>query len=266
MQEAAIRSADNGEVGEERGNPDVGCDFDEGIDHFSGLVGEGGENEVEGRTEIDGAGLESRAEDGAASESEGYSSSEEQSQDDAAVFELGCVSCSRCISKRAMSVCLVADHSAQLFSTDIPTPDLLEGKRKRLETCDCVARSVLCLGCQRELGYHVLQPCADCSSCDHNGHYWLFHAPAVRATALDVTWASLPYNGAPASDNAANGSGSHACVICMTSEMWRPTRVRGCGHVFCFGCISREVDARGCCPLDRLPTSRSLLEALSDGP
>lgn len=49
------------------------------------------------------------------------------------------------------------------------------------------------------------------------------------------------------------------CLVCAACPMWRPTRVGGCGHVFCFGCISREVDMRGRCPLDRLPATREAL-------
>ena len=50
-----------------------------------------------------------------------------------------------------------------------------------------------------------------------------------------------------------------ACPICLSFPMWRPHRFTGCGHVFCFGCASREVDARGRCPLDRLPATRAAL-------
>mmetsp|Transcript_17254 Transcript_17254/g.45598 ORF Transcript_17254/g.45598 Transcript_17254/m.45598 type:complete len:120 (+) Transcript_17254:1111-1470(+) len=56
--------------------------------------------------------------------------------------------------------------------------------------------------------------------------------------------------------------GDDGCVICMARTMWRPTRVTRCGHTFCFGCISREVDMRGCCPLDRLPVRRRMLVAV----
>ena len=33
-------------------------------------------------------------------------------------------------------------------------------------------------------------------------------------------------------------------------------------QVFCYGCISREVDARGCCPLDRRRVTRDMLRML----
>ena len=55
------------------------------------------------------------------------------------------------------------------------------------------------------------------------------------------------------------------CAVCASTPMWRPTRFAACGHVFCFGCASREVDMRGSCPLDRRPATREQLILLDEG-
>ena len=52
------------------------------------------------------------------------------------------------------------------------------------------------------------------------------------------------------------------CPVCAAPIMERTRVLAACRHEFCFGCISREVDARGRCPLDRLRLDRSMLERI----
>ena len=49
------------------------------------------------------------------------------------------------------------------------------------------------------------------------------------------------------------------CCICLGPIRQRTRVALPCAHEFCFGCISKEVDHRGCCPLDRLPLARDQL-------
>jgi hypothetical protein len=56
------------------------------------------------------------------------------------------------------------------------------------------------------------------------------------------------------------------CCICLGPIRQRTRVAAACGHEFCFGCISKEVDHRGCCPLDRLPLTRAQLIRLDRQP
>ena len=193
-------------------------------------------------------------------------SGEEESDEDPAVITLACSVCGTTLSERGVKVVLVADPSSSLFSTDIPTEALSESNQQTpIPTCNCYAVNVHCLNCGGAVGYHVLWPCQLCPMAPNNGHYWLFD----RGTAgmpRGIRWSELPYNGSTATepplDHAVDEGES--CCICAAQPMWRRTRVRGCGHEFCFGCISRELDARGACPLDRLPITRDMLILVED--
>ena len=197
------------------------------------------------------------------------------------VVRLNCRVCACTLTSRGMQVWLVADVEKSLFSTDIPTDSVREGDPKLIPTCQCYACSVHCIGCDTVVGYHVRNPCEVCSSADHNGHFWLFESSEVtQNTREGVTWADLSYNGAEEED-AQRGEGlvpkgqeeeeedteadldaEPACAVCTACPMWRPTQVAECRHVFCFGCISREVDMRGRCPLCRRPAMREGLQIL----
>ena len=197
-------------------------------------------------------------------ESEGES--EDEAEGDPGVLQLACACCRNVLSHRGMSVFLVADPASSLYSTDIPTDELRESQeRKLIATCDCFALAVECSRCGTQVGYHVVRPCAICAQSDHNGMYWLLEHLAVVATDRGLRWSELPYNGATTlpdeedKDNAITDIDNDICCICATRPMWRRTRVEGCRHEFCFGCISRELDARGACPLDRRPITRSML-------
>ena len=179
-------------------------------------------------------------------------------------LELACAECQQVLSVRGMRVYLVADDAAPLYSTDIPSDALREGGERHIPTCACAARNVFCCRCEHTVGYHVTAPCSDCSQAGHNGHFWLFDLERVQPSERGLTWEELPYNGrpdAPADDEEAAPQGAEAdecCVICAASPMWLPHSFP-CGHRFCYGCCSREVDMRGACPLDRLPATRAQL-------
>ena len=132
--------------------------------------------------------------------------------------------------------------------------------------CACSACCVECASCRSVVGYHVLVPCELCAASEHNSHFWLFHSANVDAAESGVRWSALPYNGAaannegePAGDEPDADAEREVCCICAACPLWRPTRIAGCppSHRFCFGCISREVDARKVCPLDRRPITRA---------
>jgi len=222
-------------------------------------------------------------------DSEEEEEDEEEQEDDAGeedddeeeeidVLSLSCARCSTRLTNRAMQVFLVAEPTSSLFSTDIPSDGVREGAHRIIPTCSCDACDVHCHHCHKTCGYHVHHPCELCGQ-DNNGHYWLFNADAVSSERVGLFWSQLPYNGAPVhdptppaeSDRSAYVSevltqdgqqqlaDTEECCICAATPMWRPTVVPDCGHRFCYGCISREVDARGACPLDRRPVRRDQL-------
>jgi hypothetical protein len=89
----------------------------------------------------------------------------------------------------------------------------------------------------------------------------------------------VPYNGSPNPDPSSTvidendddddknmvtdeNDDENCCCICAASPMYKPTLISSCRHSFCFGCISREVDARRQCPLDRQAVTRDMLQAV----
>ena len=179
------------------------------------------------------------------------------------VLSISCAACDGVLTQRGMSVFLVADGST-LYSTDIPSDSLRVAGTRTIPTCECRAEDVRCGGCESIVGYHVLQPCSLCGSAEHNGHFWLFDEAAVNGTERGIKWDALPYNGedelaaaAQAAEAEAEEAEAEACPVCASSPMWRPVRFATCGHRFCYGCASREVDMRGACPLDRRPATRA---------
>ena len=212
---------------------------------------------------------------------------------DPPVHELSCRACSKTLTRRGMSVFLIADPAVGLYSTDIPTDGSSEfGSPLPIDTCECLIRRLHCSDCSSDVGYHVVTPCEECCLHEHNGHYWLFSAAAVHARAREresndvsaaapLTWSQLAYNGVEegfesdedetrqqndedeveARSDAAGDAATDAniCPICFCPIKQRTRLLVACEHEFCFGCISREVDARGRCPLDRLPLTRAML-------
>jgi len=184
---------------------------------------------------------------------------------DPEVYTLACAACERQLSRRAQSVSLVAEAATKLYSTDIPSADIREVAGERtIDTCECRICSVQCGACDAVCGYHVVRPCSPCGQSEHNGHFWLFHAENVVGTQrLDaedepMRWSALPYNGV----EEAAAEEADLCPVCAAPIMERTRVLAACRHEFCFGCISREVDARGRCPLDRLRLDRSMLERI----
>ena len=180
-------------------------------------------------------------------------------------------------------------------TTTTTAGDTLSSTPHSIYTCACSAEKSFCRECGSAVGYHVLQPCTVCNEYEHNSHFWLFLSEAVTPRTLgDITWSQGSYNGNPnpepdsiaieetgyEDNNNNNSSGRESgdddnadddadetvsvCCICAASPMYKPTRVLSCGHSFCFGCISREVDARGRCPLDRGVVSRDMLSSLQE--
>ena len=76
------------------------------------------------------------------------------------VHMLNCRTCTDVLSERGMQVYLVSDVSSKLYSTDIPSGCIREGTPRVIPTCECHAVNVHCSGCEKIVGYHVLQPCA----------------------------------------------------------------------------------------------------------
>ena len=197
--------------------------------------------------------------------------SQESSEGDPPVYAVECKACRRALSQRGMAVFLIAKPTTGLYSTDIPSEGNHRevGEPEQIDTCECLIRRLECAGCSAEVGYHVTRPCEACCLHDHNGHFWLFKAAAVEASKREcrpaseaegaatlLTWSMMSYNGAEASDEPLEEG--ERCAICYCPIQQR-TRLP-CAHEFCFGCVSREVDARGRCPLDRLPLTRAMLE------
>lgn len=195
-----------------------------------------------------------------------------EDEDAVEVWELRCAATEGChvsLSLRGMAVRLVAEISTVLFSSDIPSEAVGLGAVRVIETCSCQARHVICGGCRAAVGYHVVKPCELCALAGHNGHFWLFPSSSVTGSKRGLLWSELPYNGrtqpeVDGADAEPAAAAPEACLICAAAPMWRPTRLGDCGHVFCFGCISREVDARGRCPLDRRPATRESLQPITE--
>ena len=93
------------------------------------------------------------------------------------------------------------------------------------------------------------------SATQHRGGDGSEGSGGAAADSVDARHSTLTVSNEEHGDAEEN-----TCAVCAAYPMWRPTRVP-CGHVFCFGCISREVDMRGACPLDRRPCTREQLQA-----
>ena len=70
---------------------------------------------------------------------------------DPPVYQVDCKHCNNTLTRRGMSVFLIADPSKSLFSTDIPTDGLREqGEPRNIETCGCLIRRLECA--RRQMG------------------------------------------------------------------------------------------------------------------
>ena len=79
---------------------------------------------------------------------------------------------------------------------------------------------------------------------------------------MPLKWSELPFNGVEPDDGVEPDGDDELCPVCAAPMQQRTRVLAACRHEFCFGCISREVDMRGRCPLDRLRVDRSMLERL----
>eukprot|EP00040_Diaphanoeca_grandis_P009823 m.50322 g.50322 ORF g.50322 m.50322 type:complete len:326 (-) comp21259_c1_seq1:115-1092(-) len=173
-------------------------------------------------------------------------------------FELRCTKCASILSSRAMSVMLCADASKKLYSVDVVPSGVLKeiGQPYKIETCTCLVRDQKCTACNQRVGYHVEKACMFCLEDNNNAQYWIFdnmeHVAGVSTKHLVY---ELPLNHAPPERPKPTDIPDHlTCGICC-DLFFDPVNVCQGKHTFCRACISREVDARGCCPLDRNPVT-----------
>ena len=245
--------------------------------HGQGLDDEG-VGEGEGQADDNSSDGEGSAE---GSEHDG---SDYEGSDDSGVWSLTCAKCSGHITRRGQRVRLIADGVTTMYSTDLVTVTMEDrGRLRSHEACGCEIRDIFCSHCHTPLGYHVLEPCADCREGGNNGQYYMFRPDAVlgERRALEsrrrmqdspadpwrtqwVEWRHLPAFGERpphlcAEDVAFVSPPDEEliCAVCF-DVLWEPLTLP-CGHTFCRVCASRAVDLQRCCPMDRAPAKHTQL-------
>ena len=249
--------------------------------------GEGNEEEISGEYSSEGVDEEDFDDDEefGEGEEEGEEDGEEgeEEQGEGKVWVIKCAGCGEELSERGMKVRLCADERVELYSTDAMITSAVkeEGEEYKIETCCCMIRSTHCARCSLKVGYHVVKACLFCEyESDSNTHYWLFnlHSSLSVLPIPLLKWAHLNLNHFPEyriplvrrrsgregeGGEGGDGGGEEeeveeelTCSICG-GMLYQPVRMEGCGHVYCRGCISHEVDSRKACPLDRLPLTYS---------
>ncbi|KAM8975056.1 protein FAM72A [Pelodytes ibericus] len=117
------------------------------------------------------------------------------------VSVLCCRFCDQVLSIRGMKAELLAGTDQEMFSTDIPPTQAVDfvGTCYFLDACRCKLKSVACLKCGNEVGYHVVAPCQPCLLSCNNGHFWMFHSKYICSiNRLDhsgmnlLLWKDLP--------------------------------------------------------------------------
>eukprot|EP01137_Pigoraptor_chileana_P002120 Opistho-2@40547 len=117
------------------------------------------------------------------------------------VLQLQCGFCESQLCLRGMRAILLADVSVELFSTDMPPVRRVDlvGDDFMTKNCLCKIRNFCCLTCGNTMGYHVTKPCMMCLAGCNNGHFWMFHSDAVRAserfdprTGTVMFWSQVP--------------------------------------------------------------------------
>ncbi|XP_056413995.1 protein FAM72A [Hyla sarda] len=117
------------------------------------------------------------------------------------VSVLHCRFCRQVLSTRGMKAELLAGTDQEMFSTDIPPTYSVDfvGSCYYLEACRCKLKSIACLKCGNEVGYHVVAPCRPCLLSCNNGHLWMFHSQYVYSiNRMDesgkyiLLWKDLP--------------------------------------------------------------------------
>eukprot|EP01130_Rhizamoeba_saxonica_P011555 TRINITY_DN4801_c0_g1_i2.p1 TRINITY_DN4801_c0_g1~~TRINITY_DN4801_c0_g1_i2.p1 ORF type:complete len:218 (-),score=35.53 TRINITY_DN4801_c0_g1_i2:16-669(-) len=157
-----------------------------------------------------------------------------------------------------MKVELICDNTIRKYSTDFVTRSIVEcGVKYKFDMCDCKILNVSCKNCSVVVGYHVIEPCSECSI-SNNGHYFMFNEDEIVPTERiddngdNVVWGGLKDDTSepliPFDEDC-----EHICSICY--EIYNnPVKLK-CGHNFCKKCVYRTVDLQKKCPLDRIKAS-----------
>jgi len=84
--------------------------------------------------------------------------------------------------------------------------------------------------------------------------YWMFDDPtALRSKETEHDVYKLPLNHAPVDrPKPVEVPDELECPVCC-DLFYEPVTICKGEHTFCRACLSREIDARKCCPLDRNP-------------
>ena len=78
---------------------------------------------------------------------------------------------------------------------------------------------------------------------------------AIHANPTERDIYQLPLNHAPADrPKPEDVPDALECPVCR-DLFYEPVTICTGEHTFCWACLSREIDARGCCPLDRNPVT-----------
>uniref|UniRef100_A0A8C5MLP0 Arginine vasopressin receptor 1B n=1 Tax=Leptobrachium leishanense TaxID=445787 RepID=A0A8C5MLP0_9ANUR len=100
---------------------------------------------------------------------------------DRCVSILCCRFCEQVLSIRGMKAELLAGTEQEMLSTDIPPTQTVDfvGTCYFFDNCRCKLKSLACLKCGNEVGYHVVAPCLPCLMSCNNGHFWMFNSKYV---------------------------------------------------------------------------------------
>lgn len=112
------------------------------------------------------------------------------------VYLINCKHCNHFLTDRGMKAVLLLRPHITLYSTDAapdcgpiypdPFADNDHGKEPKVErTCDCLTQTLGCYGCGTAVGYHIVSPCARCTSSvakhhrSSNGHRTVLHCNEI---------------------------------------------------------------------------------------
>ncbi|OIR56272.1 MAG: uncharacterized protein A8A55_2983 [Amphiamblys sp. WSBS2006] len=90
------------------------------------------------------------------------------------VCSLSCCYCGNMLTRFAMLATSISDPSQDMFSTYRITPSVVPVYRAKNRECRCVTMETACRGCGNQVGYHIEQPCRQCTVEENNGHMWIF--------------------------------------------------------------------------------------------
>eukprot|EP00929_Paragymnodinium_shiwhaense_P057547 TRINITY_DN2880_c1_g1_i1.p1 TRINITY_DN2880_c1_g1~~TRINITY_DN2880_c1_g1_i1.p1 ORF type:complete len:716 (-),score=117.93 TRINITY_DN2880_c1_g1_i1:230-2323(-) len=102
----------------------------------------------------------------------------------AAVLDLSCASCWRCLSERGMKVKLAADSTVSLYSTDSRPIGAVDTGAPRWSSCGCSIVDFSCV-CGAHIGYFAASSCRSCTEIQEReglfSHLWFMSADHVQA-------------------------------------------------------------------------------------